>query len=46
MAFNRDTVDSSSSEYNVNEIVENDFANSTIFVPIEKNFVLSFFLPK
>ena len=42
MAFNRDTVDSSSSEYNVNEIVENDFANSTIFVPIEKNFVLSF----
>lgn len=42
MAFNRDTVDSSSSEYNVNEIIENDFSNNTIFVPIDKTFTLSF----
>ena len=42
MAFNRNEIDSSASDYDVNEIRENDLNSNTIFVPIERTFVMSF----
>lgn len=42
MAFNREQIDSTASDFDVNEINQNNFSNNTIFVPIEKSFTLTF----
>ena len=42
MAFNREVIDSTATDYNVDEISENDFASNTIFVPIDRSFTVSF----
>ncbi len=42
MAFNREVIDSTATDYNVDEISENDFASNTIFVPIDRTFTVSF----
>ena len=42
MAFNREVIDSTATDYNVDEISANDFASNTIFVPIDRSFTVSF----
>ena len=42
MAFNRERIDSTASDFDVNEINQNNFSNNTIFVPIEKSFTITF----
>jgi len=42
MAFNREQIDSTASDFDVDEINQNNFSNNTIFVPIEKSFILTF----
>ena len=42
IAFNREVNDSTATDYNVDEISENDFASNTIFVPIDRSFTVSF----
>ena len=42
MAFNREPIDTTASDFDVNEINQNNFSNNTIFVPIEKTFTLTF----
>ena len=42
MAFNREQIDLTASDFDVNEINQNNFSNNTIFVPIEKSFTLTF----
>ena len=42
MAFNREVIDSTATDYNGDEICENDFASNTIFVPIDRSFTVSF----
>ena len=42
MAFERETIDSSSDTYNVSRINGNDVVSNSIFVPIESNFTITF----